>query len=298
MATTRSYPVKLIDPTMIRAMPGQPRRHFDEARLTELAGSIKANGQQQVARVRPLSKEERATDAHHAYELIFGERRWRACSTLGLKLRCEIDDDAKGNTAFVAAVLENESRESLSPYERALAYTELRERLGLTEQDLATMLGFSQFSVNRYLRLGRLPKVVLELMHPARPPKEQLRVQVALELYKWDERVQLKVAPYVIGMTLGEALPVIRSGTRGGVQRGRCKDRKPSDLWKTLTSHVARTARGNNRILEMESEEIGDYVARTPLTKIDDMRADLAEAAAGMQKLEALLGTLTKRRRT
>lgn len=293
-----ALPVKFIDCKKIRPLPGQPRKHFDPTKLAELEESIRENGQEQVARVRPLTKDERAKDATHEYELVFGERRWRACTKLGIKLRCEIETRKNENERRVAAVLENESRESLSPYERALAYTDLKARLGLTEQDLAKKLGLGHFTVNRFLRLGRLPKEVLELMHPARPHREQLRMQVALELYKWDPAVQRKVAPYVIGMSFTEAEPIISSGTRGAIPKERCNSRKPSDIWKMLESHAIRTQKGNKRVLELGRQDIADYVARTPLPKIDDLRAEISEAAKGLQALDALLASLTARRRT
>lgn len=137
----------------------QPRKHFDEAALDELAASIRSQGVIQPLLVRPL-RSETAT----VYEIVAGERRWRAAQKAGLTevpvyLREMSDEDA-----LTAALIENLQREDLNPLEEALAIQSLRERLPLSQEDLARRLGKSRSAVANALRLLQLPRPMQEAL--------------------------------------------------------------------------------------------------------------------------------------
>lgn len=137
----------------------QPRKHFDEAALEELAASIRSQGVIQPLLVRPL-RSETAT----VYEIVAGERRWRAAQKAGLTevpvyLREMSDEDA-----LTAALIENLQREDLNPLEEALAIQSLRERLPLSQEDLARRLGKSRSAVANALRLLQLPRPMQEAL--------------------------------------------------------------------------------------------------------------------------------------
>lgn len=134
---------------LIQAGKYQPRRHFDEAALDELAASLKAQGMIQPVVVRALPK--------GRYELIAGERRWRAAQRAGLAEIPALVRDAPEQTLLALALIENIQREDLSPLEEADALQRLLDEFGLTHQQVAEAVGRSRAAVSNLLRLLELP---------------------------------------------------------------------------------------------------------------------------------------------
>jgi len=147
----RVLPVDAIVPN-----PSQPRRHFDEAALKALAGSVKERGVLQPVLVRHSSDGK--------YELIAGERRWRAAQLAGLQsipaLVCRYDDAA----ALEAGLIENMAREDLNPVEEARACATLVNELGLTQEQVGRRVGRSRPMVSSVMRLLKLSEDILELL--------------------------------------------------------------------------------------------------------------------------------------
>ena len=138
---------------------GQPRKYFDETALNELAASIRSQGVIQRILVRPCH-----TETTTIYEIVAGERRWRAAQRAGLTevpvyLREMNDEDA-----LTAALIENLQREDLNPLEEAQAIQSLRERLPLSQEELAQRLGKSRSAVANALRLLQLPEPMREAL--------------------------------------------------------------------------------------------------------------------------------------
>jgi ParB family chromosome partitioning protein len=147
----RPIPVDMIDPS-----PHQPRRAFDEDALMALAGSIRARGVLQPVLVRPL--------ASGRYELIAGERRWRAArlAELGsIPAVVRRHDDA---ASLEVALIENMAREDLNPVEEARACAALVEEIGLTREEVGVRVGRSRVAVSNLIRLLDLPDEALELL--------------------------------------------------------------------------------------------------------------------------------------
>lgn len=147
----RELPVDSIAPN-----PRQPRQHFDEEQLLALAESIRARGVIQPVLVRP--------DSFGQYQLIAGERRWRAAQMADLERIPAIvrhDDD---EASLELALIENMAREDLNPVEEARACAALVEELGLTREDVGLRVGRSRVAVSNLLRLLELPDEVLELL--------------------------------------------------------------------------------------------------------------------------------------
>ncbi|HXE44190.1 MAG TPA: ParB/RepB/Spo0J family partition protein [Conexibacter sp.] len=147
----RQLAVETIGPS-----PHQPRRHFDEQALSALAGSLSERGVLQPVLVRPV--------AGGFYELIAGERRWRAAQLAGLREIPAIvrrHDDA---ASLELAVIENMAREDLNPVEEARACAALVEELGLTREDVGRRVGRSRVAVSNLIRLLDLPDEALALM--------------------------------------------------------------------------------------------------------------------------------------
>jgi len=147
----RELPVTLIKPN-----PDQPRTKFDPEALAALASSIEASGVVQPLLVRPL--------ADGSYELVAGERRWRAAQQAGLdKVPAVIRDQAEAER-LQAALIENMVREDLNPVEEARACAALVDDLGLSKEELARRVGRSRPAVSNLIRLLELPDETLEML--------------------------------------------------------------------------------------------------------------------------------------
>lgn len=135
----------------IRPNPHQPRRKMNEASLAELAASFKTSGIIQPVVVR--------REGDH-YELIAGERRWRAAALAGLVTIPAIIRDVDRLTQAQMALVENVQRENLNPIDRAIAYRTLTRQLGLTQAELASRVGEERSTIANFLRLLDLPESV------------------------------------------------------------------------------------------------------------------------------------------
>ena len=137
----------------IRPNPRQPRRYFDEERLAELAESIRQQGILQPLVVRKVDD---------GYELIVGERRFRAAQRAGLDRVPVIVRDVTDAASLEMALVENIQREELTPIEEALAYRQLMEEFRLTQEDVANRVGKSRPVVTNLLRILNLPEDIKE----------------------------------------------------------------------------------------------------------------------------------------
>jgi ParB family transcriptional regulator, chromosome partitioning protein len=144
-------PVELIKPN-----PNQPRTRFEPEALAGLAASIEVSGVIQPLLVRPLHD--------GSYELIAGERRWRAAQQAGLEKVPAIARDSAQAERLQVALIENMVRENLNPIDEARACAALVDELGLTKEELAQRLGRSRPAVSNLIRLLELPDEVLELL--------------------------------------------------------------------------------------------------------------------------------------
>lgn len=132
----------------------QPRRHFDQDSLDELAESIKVHGVLSPILVRPLSIGK--------FEIIAGERRWRASQIAKLKTVPVSIRSVAGQESLEIAIIENVQREDISAYEAALAYKQLVDEFGLNQEDVAMRVGKTRTSISNTLRLLRLPSPILD----------------------------------------------------------------------------------------------------------------------------------------
>jgi ParB family transcriptional regulator, chromosome partitioning protein len=147
----RELPVALIKPN-----PKQPRTNFDVDALAGLASSIESSGVVQPLLVRPLHD--------GSYELIAGERRWRAAQQAGLEKVPAVVRDSEHAERLQVALIENMVREDLNPVEEARACAALVEDLGLSKEELARRVGRSRPAVSNLIRLLDLPDEALELL--------------------------------------------------------------------------------------------------------------------------------------
>ncbi len=145
--------------TEIEPNPNQPRRRFEPEALEALSGSIQASGVVQPLIVRKVST--------NRYELIAGERRWRAAQMAGLKTVPVVIRDSDEADRLEVALIENMVREDLNPVEEARACAALVEDLGLTKEDLGRRVGRSRPQISNLIRLLDLPDDVLQMLESA-----------------------------------------------------------------------------------------------------------------------------------
>ena len=135
--------------SMISPNPNQPRTDFDEAALNELAASIREIGLVTPITLRQMGENE--------YQIIAGERRWRAAAIAGLSSIPAYIRTAEDEKVMELALVENIQREDLNPIEIALAYQHLSEATGMTQERISSRVGKSRTSITNYMRLLKLP---------------------------------------------------------------------------------------------------------------------------------------------
>ncbi|MEO7985106.1 MAG: ParB/RepB/Spo0J family partition protein [Gemmatimonadales bacterium] len=165
--TLREVPVESVRPN-----PFQPRTTIDEAALTELAASIEASGLLQPVVVRPRDG---------GYELIAGERRWRAATHLGWTKIPAVIKDVDDQTLLTLALIENLQRDDLSPIDEAAGYERLASEFKLPHGEIARMVGRNRSTVANLLRLLKLPAEVQALVHQKSLSEGHARALLGLE---------------------------------------------------------------------------------------------------------------------
>ena len=188
-APTTSEELLEIDIDLIEPSPAQPRTHFDEERLEELAQSIRSNGI-----VQPLLVRRRGA----RYQLVAGERRWRAAQRAGLQRVPAVVRAIPDDKLLELALIENIQRQELNAIEEAHAYKRLIETLGLTQETVAQRVGRDRSFVTNYLRLLRLPEDIQRLVEEEKLSMGHARALLGVD----DADIQRRVARNVIDQSL------------------------------------------------------------------------------------------------
>lgn len=150
----------------------QPRRHFDENAITTLADSIRQHGLIQPILVRSTGT---------GYQIVAGERRWRACRMLGMsEIPAVVKEFSDSETAQIA-LIENIQREDLNPIEEAAAYKELMETYDMTQEELSRAVGKSRSAIANAVRLLNMPEKVQELLRKGELSAGQAKAIAAAE---------------------------------------------------------------------------------------------------------------------
>jgi len=203
----------------------QPRKDIDPARLQELADSISAQGVVQPVVVRP------AGDGR--YEIIAGERRWRAAQLAGLHDLPAVVRDVTDQAALAIALIENIQREDLNPLEEAEALKRLLEEFGMTHQQVADAVGKSRATISNLLRLNELHPEVKQLLLTGAIEMGHARAILGLEFALQDE-IARKVAAAKLSVRATELLiQQLRDG-----QKKRKPDSKDPDI-RRLEERIA-----------------------------------------------------------
>ncbi|MEI6572079.1 MAG: ParB/RepB/Spo0J family partition protein [Alphaproteobacteria bacterium] len=157
-APDRARGARKIPTEFLRASPRNPRRHFSDEELEDLANSIREKGIIQPILVRPIQ------GVDGVYEIIAGERRWRAAQRASLHEVPIVIIEVADREAFEIALIENVQRADLNPLEEALGYEKLAADYGYSQNDLARVIGKSRSHIANTMRLAKLPSSVQDLL--------------------------------------------------------------------------------------------------------------------------------------
>ncbi|MEW5709221.1 MAG: ParB/RepB/Spo0J family partition protein [Pseudomonadota bacterium] len=247
--------------TTLRPGRYQPRVRVDEESLRALADSIKAQGVMQPILARPQG------DGH--YEIIAGERRWRAAQLAGLSEIPAVVRDVPDETALAMALIENIQREDLNPLEQARGIQRLTDEFGMTHQQAAEALGYSRSAVTNLLRLLNLAQPVQELLLEGKLDMGHARALLALPAAQ-----QVQTARLVVAKQLS-----VRDTERLVQKRGAAPE----------TPRARRIDRDVRRLEEEVSEALGARVEIKPGAR---GRGRVIFHYATLEQLDHLLGRL------
>ncbi|HEY0875565.1 MAG TPA: ParB/RepB/Spo0J family partition protein [Vicinamibacterales bacterium] len=218
-----------VDIDRLRPNRAQPRTTMDDARIEELARSIKSNGVIQPIVVRK---------AEDGYEIIAGERRWRASQRAGLLKVPVVVRDVPDDRLLAVALIENIQREDLNPIEEAQAYRRLADSYGLTQDQIAESVGKDRSSVANTMRLLKLPREIRENLSAGALSMGHARALLALP----DEQSQLRVSREVVSRNLSvrETEAIVKKGTEPATPR----EETPKDVHTRAAEEKLRFSLG------------------------------------------------------
>jgi ParB family chromosome partitioning protein len=233
--------------------PYQPRKTFNEASIEELARSVKEHGIVQPLVVTRLTEDR--------YKLIAGERRFRAAMKAGLShVPVVVKDDMSEGHALEIALIENIQREDLNPIEEALAYHQLHEEFGLTQEEISKRVGKERSTVANFLRLLKLPDGVKKLLAAGQLSMGHARALLAVEAPRKQEQLAERVVKKNLNVRQTEMLAA-ESSPKASDAKEKDKDvftRDAEDkLTRTLRAKVEidRKRRGGVIHIRVSSEE-------------------------------------------
>src|SRR3989338_9091156 len=216
----------------IEANPEQPRRDFEGEALKELSKSIKKYGVLQPLLVTKIEKETRA-GLNVSYQLIAGERRWRAAQLAGLPQVPVIirDDLDQKRTKLEVALIENIQRKDLNPIEEAEAYDRFSKEFGLTQQEIALKVSKSREVVANSMRLLKLPQEMKESLRSGLLSRAHARALLAFD----NEIQQKQVYGHILsGKLSSKDVEQMASATKGRKVSATKEDKKFTELEKNL----------------------------------------------------------------
>jgi ParB family transcriptional regulator, chromosome partitioning protein len=203
-----SEDLKEIDTDLIEPNNLQPRTRFDEPQLEELAQSIKANGVVQPILVRKIGE--------GRYQLVAGERRWRAAQRAGLQKVPAVIREVPDDRMLELALIENIQRQELNAIEEAHAYKRLIETLGLTQETVAQRVGRDRTFVTNYLRLLRLPEDIQQLVEENKISMGHARALLGIDDVDKQRKLALNVVEH--GLSVRETERAIKRIIANGEQ--------------------------------------------------------------------------------
>ena len=240
---TSEVPIDLIDPSAL-----QPRSVFDDGKLDELARSIRANGV-----VQPLLLRRKGV----RFELIAGERRWRAAQRAGLTRVPAVLRDVSDEKVLEIAIIENIQREDLNPIEEAGAYKKLIDTLGLTQEMVAERVGRDRSYITNYLRLLRLPEDLQKLLQAGRLSTGHARTLLGVDDIDTQRRIARKIIEQDLSVRATERLVRLTSETRRTVVKVAQKQQEGDANVRAAESKLRRYFGTQVRIVQPRDADSG-----------------------------------------
>jgi ParB family chromosome partitioning protein len=258
----------------IRPNRFQPRDHFDEEALGALADSIREVGVLQPVLVRPIEG---------GYELIAGERRWRAARRIGLQTIPALVRETDDATALEHALVENLHRDDLNPLEEAAAYQQLIEDFGLTHEAVASQVGKSRTSITNSLRLLQLPPAIQKLVHEGRLTMGHARALLSTPDRAFQEELARRVVQDDLSVRAVE--DAIREHDAGPSQ--------PDDRGPRAAPKPRATALRPPGLLELE-ELLGDHLDTRVNISMGSARGKVVIEFSTLEDLERIYRRMTE----
>src|SRR5450432_2609401 len=227
----------------IRPNPKQPRQVFDEAALDELAHSLREVGFLQPVVVRPAARD---ADGAEAYELVMGERRWRAALQAGFTTIPAIVRETNDDVLLRDALLENLHSEQLNPLEEGAAYAQLLDEFGVTHDELARRIGRSRSQVSNTIRLLNLPPSVQRKVAAGVLSAGHARALLSLDDAVAQERLAQRIVAEGLSVRAVEELVAVGDGEsqrRRAPRAGRQRAAGLDELASGLSDHFETRVR-------------------------------------------------------
>ena len=224
--------VKQIPLVQIGADPDQPRKTFSDSELAELAASIKEKGVLQPILLRSV------TGQPYMYEIVAGERRFRASKMAGLNEIPALIKNITNENAMEIALIENVQRENLNPIEEAAAYENLMDKCGYELADVSRLIGKSESYIRNSLRLIALPAEVKEMVEQGKLSASHARTIAVAE-----NPVALAHEIIANKMSVAETEKKVKTTARSVKSRAHCSNTIDSDTVKDIESRI-KTALG------------------------------------------------------
>lgn len=241
--------IEYIDINQIKPNSKQPRKIFDEEKLEELAASIKEHGLIQPVVLRK---------AERGYEIVAGERRWRACRIIGIKEIPCIVKELSDEENMLLAIIENMQREDLNPIEEAEGLKQMIDTYGLTQEEVSRSVGKSRPYIANSLRLLKLPEDIMRYLSEGQLSAGHAKALAGVD----DEKMQLWFAEEIIkkGLSVRQLEKMIREGKPkrrvSAIAKGKDADVKKveDDLKNALGTKVVlnQNKKGNKGKIEIE----------------------------------------------
>lgn len=257
--------IEKIAVTALQPSPYQPRKHFDDAALKELAASLKRHGVVQPLVVTP--------EAGGKFTLIAGERRWRAAQLAGLPTVPAIVRSRKAVEQLELALIENVQRVDLSPLEQAFSIQQLHDQFSLAYEEIAKRLGKAPSTVNNHVRLLQLPDAARDALAAGKISEGHARAILAL---KGNATAQAELLKVIVehGWNVRQAERFVNSVKQGVQEAKKPHERVETEtpatklLSKKLATpvHIRRTAKGGKLEIGFKSDDelqrILEYISR------------------------------------
>lgn len=267
-----------VHPSHIQPMPGQPRVYFNQESILRLADSIRGVGQVYPGIVRKTGE--------NIYELLDGERRWRAITLIGIPYRAllvDIDSDA---VPFLIAAIANFNREAHTALEIADSIDHMYDKIGMPVEEVAKVLGITVPWAYQMLQLRHLHPEVREMMDPTLAKDKRLRVSAAIQISRMEHALQPPLARRVLSKDVslsGLRTEVVRVSKQEG-KPITTRTQEPSRRWRLIGNRMSHLRRFVG--------DLEDSINQPDLSKMIRTRMDgfgIEEAIQHMQDLQRLL---------